>query len=72
MRGRLERDREYEEYLDKDHMNTHVMPHHLQSGGVGDDYRDNIRPLERLRDPRSREEEFPTHRGSSRRALNAI
>ncbi|XP_015835933.1 voltage-dependent L-type calcium channel subunit beta-1 isoform X2 [Tribolium castaneum] len=64
-RQRLEREREYEEYAERDsytHANTHGMPHH-----GGDDYRIPAR------DHRAaREEEYPTHRGSSRRALNAI
>lgn len=57
VRGRLERDREYEEYLD-----FHQ----------GEEYRE--RHLDRIpsREARTREEEFPAHRGSSRRALNAI
>ncbi|CAH0557632.1 unnamed protein product [Brassicogethes aeneus] len=60
-RPRLERDREYEDYVDREYLtNTHGVPPHMQGG---DDYR--------LRDPR-REEEYPSHRGSSRRALNAI
>ncbi|XP_049821820.1 voltage-dependent L-type calcium channel subunit beta-3 isoform X4 [Aethina tumida] len=66
-RPRLERDREYEDYGDREYMNTHAVPPQFQGG---DDYRE--RPMERLRDPRNREEDYPTHRGSSRRALNAI
>lgn len=68
VRSRLERDREYDDYLEREHLNTHI-PHHLQGG---EEYRD--RPLDRIpsREARTREEEFPTHRGSSRRALNAI
>lgn len=62
----MERDREYEEYLDREHLNTY-LPHH-----ESDEYRE--RHLDRIpsREVRTREEEFPTHRGSSRRALNAI
>ncbi|XP_057652062.1 voltage-dependent L-type calcium channel subunit beta-2 isoform X4 [Diorhabda carinulata] len=59
VRGRLEREREYEEYSDRE-LNTHVAPTH-------DDYR------ERIPTSRSREEDsFSSHRGASRRALNAI
>lgn len=70
-RPRLERDREYEEYVERDysHSNTHGLSHHHGA----DDYRE--RNLDRIppRDHRAtREEEYPTHRGSSRRALNAI
>ncbi|XP_068904148.1 voltage-dependent L-type calcium channel subunit beta-1 isoform X3 [Tenebrio molitor] len=66
-RQRVDRDREYDDYVEREgypHANTHGIPHH-----GGDDYRDRIPP----RDHRvAREEEYPTHRGSSRRALNAI
>lgn len=67
VRGRLERDREYEEYLDREHLNTHLPPLHQS-----EEYRE--RHLDRIpsREARTREEEFPAHRGSSRRALNAI
>ncbi|XP_060516835.1 voltage-dependent L-type calcium channel subunit beta-4 isoform X2 [Cylas formicarius] len=62
-RSRLEREREYEEYCEKDHLNAHVPLHHLQGG----DYRG--------RDPKTiREDEYPppSHKCSSRKALNAI
>ncbi|XP_056635643.1 voltage-dependent L-type calcium channel subunit beta-2 isoform X3 [Diorhabda sublineata] len=59
VRGRLEREREYEEYSDRE-LNTHGATTH-------DDYR------ERIPTSRSREEDsFSSHRGASRRALNAI
>ncbi|XP_045472330.1 voltage-dependent L-type calcium channel subunit beta-1 isoform X3 [Harmonia axyridis] len=57
-RTRLEREREYEEYSDRD-----SFPHHMQ----GEDYRTIDR-----REHRTREEDYVAHRGSSRRALNAI
>lgn len=57
-RTRHERDREYEEYSERDN-----YPHHIQ----GEDYRTIDR-----REHRAREEDYVTHRGSSRRALNAI
>nr|XP_023014429.1 voltage-dependent L-type calcium channel subunit beta-2 isoform X2 [Leptinotarsa decemlineata] len=67
-RARLDQERSYEDFSDREHLNTHI-PHHLHGG---EDYRD--RPLERIpsREHRPREEEFPAHRGPSRRALNAI
>ncbi|XP_066137985.1 voltage-dependent L-type calcium channel subunit beta-1 isoform X2 [Euwallacea fornicatus] len=69
-RARLERDREYDEYSEKDHLNTHTGAHHLPP----DDYRD--RPLDRVpsRNLRSREDmDFPsTLKSTSRKALNAI
>ncbi|XP_017786119.1 PREDICTED: voltage-dependent L-type calcium channel subunit beta-2 isoform X3 [Nicrophorus vespilloides] len=62
-RPRLEREREYDEYTDYgDRHNAHMQ---------GEDYRD--RGMERMsRDMRTREEEYPTHKSSSRRALNPI
>ncbi|XP_066256880.1 voltage-dependent L-type calcium channel subunit beta-2 isoform X4 [Euwallacea similis] len=69
-RARLERDREYDEYSEKDHLNTHTGAHHLPP----DDYRD--RPLDRVpsRNLRSREDmDFPSSlKSTSRKALNAI
>ncbi|KAG5870279.1 hypothetical protein JTB14_010129 [Gonioctena quinquepunctata] len=68
-RARIEVDRSFDDYSDiQDHSNTHLPPH-LHAV---ENYRD--RPVERIpsREHRSREEEFPAHRGSSRRALNAI
>ncbi|XP_050309477.1 voltage-dependent L-type calcium channel subunit beta-2 isoform X3 [Anthonomus grandis grandis] len=76
-RARLERDHEYDEYSEKDHLNhpTHPSaghPHHLPA----DDYRE--RPLDRVpsRNLRSREDmvDFPpaSHKSTSRKALNAI
>ncbi|CAG9771288.1 unnamed protein product [Ceutorhynchus assimilis] len=66
----LERDHGYDEYSEKDHLNTHPSVHHLPP----DDYRD--RPLDRVpsRNLRSREDiDFPTsHKSASRKALNAI
>ncbi|XP_022918800.1 voltage-dependent L-type calcium channel subunit beta-4 isoform X4 [Onthophagus taurus] len=62
-RPRLEREREYDEYTDRDYAGSHM---------AGDDYRNM--GLERtlpLRDHR-RDDDYQAHRGSSRRALNAI
>ncbi|KAF7269969.1 hypothetical protein GWI33_017057 [Rhynchophorus ferrugineus] len=68
-RARLERDREYDEYSEKDHLSVHHLP--------ADEYRD--RPMDRVpppRDLRNRDDlEYPApapHKSSSRKALNAI
>ncbi|XP_044752220.1 voltage-dependent L-type calcium channel subunit beta-1 isoform X3 [Coccinella septempunctata] len=57
-RTRLERDREYEEYTERDNYSQHMQT---------EDYRSIDR-----REHRTRDEDYVTHRGSSRRALNAI
>lgn len=72
-RPRLERDREYDEYAERE-LYAHGHQHHLPGA---EDYRDRglDRALERIppRDHRpSREDDYAPHRGSSRRALNAI
>ncbi|XP_065162822.1 voltage-dependent L-type calcium channel subunit beta-2 isoform X4 [Atheta coriaria] len=69
-RPRLEREREYDDYAEREYREMHLS----------DEYRDrdrgpsNDRTLERPpRDHRAtREEEYPSHRGSSRRCLNPI
>lgn len=68
-RPRLERDREYDEYVDRDMYAHGGHAHHM-----ADDYRDRGLDRDRIpaRDHRGREDEYGPHRGSSRRALNAI
>lgn len=74
-RSRLERDRDYEEYVERDQQShASSVPSHLAGG---QDYREHNldRNLERLppRDHRGvREDDFPPHRTSSRRAVNVI
>lgn len=77
-RSRLERDREYEDFNERDphsQSHGHGVPSHLTGG---QDYREHnldSRTIERLpsRDHRGvREDEFPSHRTSSRRAVNVI
>lgn len=76
-RSRLERDREFEDFIDRDpHPQSHGagVPPHLAGG---QDYREHTldRTLERIppRDHRGvREDDFPPHRTSSRRAVNVI
>ncbi|KAF5289024.1 hypothetical protein FQA39_LY03903 [Lamprigera yunnana] len=75
--SRLERDRDYEDYVDRDsHSQSHgpTVPSHLAGG---QDYREHTldRNLERIpsRDLRGvSEDDFPSHRTSSRRAVNVI
>ncbi|XP_031344656.1 voltage-dependent L-type calcium channel subunit beta-4-like isoform X2 [Photinus pyralis] len=71
-RSRLERDREYEDYLERDpQSHTSSVPSHLAGG---QDYREHN--LDRNLPPRDhrgvREDDFPPHRTSSRRAVNVI
>lgn len=76
-RSRLERDRDYEDYVERDsHSQSHgsTVPSHLAGG---QDYREHTldRNLERIssRDHRGvSEDDFPPHRTSSRRAVNVI
>lgn len=67
-RPRLEREREYDEYTERDYSGQTHLSSHLPGA---EDYRE--RGIDRLpaRDHR-RDDEYQTHRGSSRRALNAI
>ncbi|XP_025837613.1 voltage-dependent L-type calcium channel subunit beta-2 [Agrilus planipennis] len=73
-RSRLERQREYDDYVDKEaHSQLHAVPAHIAGS---QDYPNHSyeRTLDRApsRDHRvSRDEEYPSHR-SSRRAVNAI
>lgn len=74
-RPRLEREREYEEYPERDsYPSGGPPPAGFAPPPVGfvDDYRIRSNPLPRDHRTSSREEEYPPNRSSSRRVLNAI